>query len=405
VKIIVSHPGRQHVHQMLFALQSKKYLSLFFTTLWDIPNSSIKILKRFFPLFRKTIEKRFFLPLDPTLIRLSVYPEFVRLIISKIFRQSSDQAVWIVDRLHDRYVSRKLKSLDYDIFISFENCSYLSFKQAKKANKITILDLAHVHHSKAIEVREKYPYFKSVISSDSFFERMNQMKDQQNNFVDYFIVLSFFAKETLMNAGISQSKIFLCNIGFDPRSFKPKKDYRSEGALRLLFVGRVSKLKGINIILEAIRMITIDVQLEIIGPVGDAGDLLNYLPGNVIHIPYLDHGTLVSHYQNADIVLSPSYLDSWGMVVLESMACGTPVIVSENTGSKEVVEKGGGIVIPVGDAGSLKEKLEYLFQNRREIETLGRRAAELAETYTWQRYHQNLNEIIEQIYNGHTRRQ
>jgi glycosyltransferase involved in cell wall biosynthesis len=171
-------------------------------------------------------------------------------------------------------------------------------------------------------------------------------------------------------------------------------------------VGTITRRKGIHLIIDAFKKLNIpNSLLEIVGPVSDGGDLLENLPDNIKHVPYLNHDELVSYYQRADVFVFPSYLDSWAMVVLEAMACGTPVIISENTGSRDAVEKGGGFVIPVDDANALMEKILYFYQNPEIIESTGRKAHQIAQHYTWQHYYQNVQRAVEEIYNREIEKQ
>jgi glycosyltransferase involved in cell wall biosynthesis len=79
------------------------------------------------------------------------------------------------------------------------------------------------------------------------------------------------------------------------------------------------------------------------------------------------------------------------------MACGTPVITTENTGAKDAVLQGGGLVIPAGDEEALKNSIRYFYENREQIEIMGRKARQIAEQYTWENYHQQVIAAIEDI--------
>ena len=99
----------------------------------------------------------------------------------------------------------------------------------------------------------------------------------------------------------------------------------------------------------------------------------------------------------------PSYLDSWGRVVLEAMACGTPVIVTENTGVKDAVGANGGRVIPVGDLSQLKEGIFHFYHHRSEVESMGKQARKNAEKYTWEGYRNQVVTKVREIYQERTR--
>ena len=72
-------------------------------------------------------------------------------------------------------------------------------------------------------------------------------------------------------------------------------------------------------------------------------------------------------FNESDVFVFPSYLDSWAMVVVEAMACGLPVLVSENTGAKDVVHESCGEILSVGNYHQLKEKIEYIINDKQYI--------------------------------------
>jgi glycosyltransferase involved in cell wall biosynthesis len=110
------------------------------------------------------------------------------------------------------------------------------------------------------------------------------------------------------------------------------------------------------------------------------------------------HDELKNIYQKASVFVLPSYMDSWGQVVCEAMACGTPVIVSQNTGSKDVVEDGeNGFIVDVANRKQLEEKISYFYHNRSELERMGKNARKSVEHLTWENYYDQINQIIVKI--------
>jgi glycosyltransferase involved in cell wall biosynthesis len=401
--VVVSHTGKQYVHQLCFALQKKGYLKRFIITVWYKPGhwlirNSVRLIQSIFPGFSKIVKKRYFAPLDESLIEIHPITELLRLILSKVSKTDADHWNYYVEQDLDKYVARRLPTLQPDIFVGFENSSLQSFKKAKEMRKITILDLAQVHHNFIIDLRNKYSYFKKALPDDAFFDKVNRNKSAHYQFVDYIFVLSNFAKKTLIDAGIAEEKIYEMHLGFDPDNFKPKKNYTLSGTFHILFVGLITYRKGLHLVLESFRQLNLsDAKLTIVGASTDGEDLLNEYSGLFEYISYMPHNELVTAYQHADIMVFPSYLDSWGMVIPEAMACGTPVIVSENTGSKDVVKQGGGIIIPIDDVEILKEKILFLYNNRQEVERLGREAVVAVQNFTWENYHKQVIGAIDDI--------
>lgn len=404
-RVIVSHPGKQHVHQLCYGLQKSGLLHHFYTSVWLIPDNII--LKCFLLLcpsriadkFIKTLKKRYFKPLDSNFIIQFPYLELIRQLLNGVFKLKSERWIFYVERAHDWYVSFHIKKENPDIVIGYEKAALLTFKKTKALNKVTILDLAQVHYSHIRSLRRDYPEFKAIMPSDYLFETINKVKEEEYKYVDYIITLSNYAKQSLIDANIPEEKIYTVNLGFDPDVFNIKSMYTKQGAFKILFVGTITKRKGIHLILEALKQLNLqEVEFTIVGPMDDGADILDKYKGLFNYVPFLHHNELVKYYQNADVFVFPSLLDSWAMTVVEAMACGTPVIVSEHTGSKDVVKKGGGFIIPVNDVNALSSKIMYLYQNRNELEIIGRKAHEISRMYIWENYYKSINMIIEQVH-------
>ncbi|MDB5240048.1 MAG: hypothetical protein JWP57_673, partial [Spirosoma sp.] len=167
---------------------------------------------------------------------------------------------------------------------------------------------------------------------------------------------------------------------------------------RMLFVGTITYRKGVDLLLQTFKNLDLpNAELVLVGPVSDGRDLLRLCTGSIRYVPFLHQNELATYYQEADVFVFPSYLDSWGQVVLEAMACGTPVIVTENTGAKDALVKGGGFVIPAGNVMALAEKIEYFYNNRAEVERIGREARRVAEQYTWENYYRQVTDALTDI--------
>jgi glycosyltransferase involved in cell wall biosynthesis len=87
------------------------------------------------------------------------------------------------------------------------------------------------------------------------------------------------------------------------------------------------------------------------------------------------------------VLVLPSLEDGFGLVALEAMAAGRPVIVSEHAGVKDVVREGrDGFVVPIRSPDAIAEKLQWLHDHPAERQAMGRAAREQALRYPWARY-------------------
>jgi D-inositol-3-phosphate glycosyltransferase len=185
----------------------------------------------------------------------------------------------------------------------------------------------------------------------------------------------------------------------------------------LLFVGRIEPLKGLDTLIEAIGQMRnaglfIDqpICLTVIGGDPDVspeamsaemarlkalrersgvGDLVTFIGKR-------DQDTLPYYYSAAEAVVMPSYYESFGMVALEAMACGTPVVASEVGGLAFLVQDGiTGYTVPVDEPDALAEKLTVLIEDAALRARMGKQAAHFAQEYAWERIAKKMLNVYE----------
>ena len=170
----------------------------------------------------------------------------------------------------------------------------------------------------------------------------------------------------------------------------------------LLFVGRIEPLKGIDVLIEAIAILRQQgmlVCLSVIGgevegdpeiPNGEMGRLhaLREQYGLTDMIAFLgsrDQDKLPYYYSAADAVVLPSQYESFGMVALEAMACGIPVVASQVGGLAYLIQDGvTGFTVPVDDPHELASRLKILISDEELRQRMGAQAAAVASQYSWE---------------------
>jgi D-inositol-3-phosphate glycosyltransferase len=176
-------------------------------------------------------------------------------------------------------------------------------------------------------------------------------------------------------------------------------------ARMILFVGRIEPLKGLDTLIKAVACLRIKdlaepVHLAVIG--GDPEAVPEEMSTEMARIQKIcdeltvgkmvvflgkrGQDTLPYHYSAAEVVVMPSHYESFGMVALEAMACGTPVIASQVGGLAFLVQDGvTGFHVPDGDDDALCGKLTALLGDPALRLTMGRNAAEYAQNYAWKK--------------------
>jgi len=102
----------------------------------------------------------------------------------------------------------------------------------------------------------------------------------------------------------------------------------------------------------------------------------------------VNQNSLKEFYNKANLFVTPSIEDGFGMVILQAMACGLPVITTKNTGGSEIVDEGvDGFVIPIRDKEKLKEKILLLYQNKDYLLSMSKKAEQKAKNFfSWEIY-------------------
>ena len=226
--------------------------------------------------------------------------------------------------------------------------------------------------------------------------------------------------------GANPRQISVISPGVSLERFQPIDKRQAKAAIGvpedhrlILFVGRVEPLKGIDTLLRAMALVgkctpdcLPDMCVSIVG--GDPsqngrsenaemarlhalraelgiGELVTFLGAK-------DQDTLQYYYSAAEMVVMPSHYESFGMVALEAMACGTPVIASEVGGLAFVVRNGvTGFHVPERDPGALAEKIKLLLDDDVLRLRLSRRAVCWAESYGWPVIANQLLELFREV--------
>ncbi len=186
-----------------------------------------------------------------------------------------------------------------------------------------------------------------------------------------------------------------------------------------LFVGRIEPLKGVDILIQAMaqldaRDLARPFHLAVIG--GEVGVAPQDMSAEMMRLQKLcddlrmgsmvvflgkrSQDTLPYYYSAAEVVVMPSLYESFGMVALEAMACGVPVIASEVGGLGYLVQNGvTGYTIPDSDPQALSEKLALLLGNPALRNEMGRRAAEYAADYAWEKIAAQIAALYHEVAN------
>jgi len=183
----------------------------------------------------------------------------------------------------------------------------------------------------------------------------------------------------------------------------------------LLFVGRIETLKGIDALIEALALMRQSGEQVCLAVIGGDPDLSpealsdemtrlqamreQYgLQESVAFLGRKSQDTLPYYYSAAEAVVVPSHYESFGMVALEAMACGTPVVASQVGGLAFLVQDGiTGFTVPVDEPSTLAARLTELVQNPGLREQMGHQAAVFAREYDWEKITERMIKLYKEV--------
>jgi len=175
--------------------------------------------------------------------------------------------------------------------------------------------------------------------------------------------------------------------GVPSRTFRPVETATNPQprSLRLLFVGNWRDgRKGLPVLLQAfarLRARGLALELDV---VGDGGSAPPSLPGVTFHGKVVAETDLVRHYQRCDVFVSPALgQESFGIVLLEAMACGRPVVCSDIAGYRQVVDPGGACLVPPSNPEALVEAIVPLCGDPARRQVMGEVNRRRAEAFDW----------------------
>ena len=180
------------------------------------------------------------------------------------------------------------------------------------------------------------------------------------------------------------------------RKRRARKLGLKDGERIILFVGRIEPLKGIDILISAAAQLHEDENFRVLIVGGDdrargadrraarTGGAARHRPPHLVRRRGRRTTQLPLYYNAADVCVVPSYYESFGLVAVESMACGTPVVASRVGGlTSTVIDGETGYLIPWRCPEPFAERLELLLDNDELRASFGRAAREAVERFRW----------------------
>jgi len=402
--ILLSHPiGNEFVREALVAFDQAGLLTEFWTAIsWNPKSPVSRALPRS---LRDLLGRRSF----PESVRSRTHTlpirEAVRLLAGAAgFSSPHETGAFSIDAVFrelDRKVAARLKKTSNVRGVyAYEDGALESFRAARDLNRQRIYDLPigywRVGQQIFAEEAERQPEWASTLTGTLDSAEKLDRKDDELRLATRVIVASTFTKKTLTDSPCT-AEIDIVPYGA-PRAISTEI-VQSSGKLKILFAGSLGQRKGLSYLLAAIEKLAGAVDLTLIGrktaancaPVAAAVRKYRWLPT-------LTHAAMLQEMHSHDVLVLPSLFEGFGLVILEAMAQGTPVITTDHTAGPDIIENEvDGFIVPIRSAEAIAKKLDLLERDRERLMSTKLAAKRKAQSMGWDGYRQRLVRVAREV--------
>jgi glycosyltransferase involved in cell wall biosynthesis len=397
VKVLVSHPGLQHSHQLAWALEETGHLAEFWSGVPVRDSRKVGVAK-----LNHWTSKLRQVPINSDKRRHAVlFPLLERYVISRIPDQWASDFSHRLDHLYDWWVARRVAALRPEVVVCYENAALRTFEAAKRIGAICILDAASVHYA------TQRQQLMSLGRANPKW--VDAQKAREIELADAVLTCSRLAASTYAAAGVLEGKLDAVPLGADLYPEGVATEKRTSPTLRFVFVGALRVVKGVDVLLDIFEQMeneAIPAHLTLIGGVAEASLATRARSlTNVTLLPFVAHPAVFEEMARHDVLLLPSRFDSFGMVVPEAMVVGLPALVTDQVGAKCIIEQhpDAGWIVPF-QREAIREKILDLIARPDQLRLASIAARHAARDYNWINYRKRVVMTLERIYTDKKRR-
>jgi alpha-maltose-1-phosphate synthase len=394
MKILLSHPtGNENVRQAVLAFSEADSLGEFWTCLaWNREGMLNRVLPA--PL-RAQLGRRAL----PEVVRSHTRTVPAREIGRLFFNLFGIDAV--MQHLDRRVAVRLRTKGDFDLAYAYEDGALATFRAARELGVHRVYDLPIGYWRVAQEIyaeeQEREPAWAETLTGTRDSEEKLARKEEELQLANRIVVASSFTRETLAAAGAT-APISVIPYG-GPIVSPDESAHKKSDRLRVLFVGSLGQRKGLSYLLQAMEAVGPVAELTLIGrktsehcfPLEEATHRHRW-------IPTLPHEQLLGEMQRHDVLVLPSLFEGFGLVILEAMAQGLPVMTTPHTAGPDLIEEGiDGFVVPIRSSEAIAEKLDLLAAESARLTEMKAAARRKAANRPWEDYRSAMVEMAREV--------
>jgi starch synthase len=294
---------------------------------------------------------------------------------------------------HDFQVAKSLSS-DLDAIYTYEDAAKRTFAAAKKKGIATLYELPLGYYQGVADEINRARQERIHLQPEAYTEPnwKQARKNGELQLADAVIVPCTWALNSLRFSNAGDKKPVIKVPYGTPADEVSARSAPPDGPFTVLFAGYIGLRKGVPHLIEAWEKLQLkNARLWLAGSLNLPKDYLREHAASFEYLGAIPRVELLQRMQQADLFVFPSLAEGFGLVIGEAMASGVPVLTTMNTGGPELIEDGReGWCVAAHEVEPLIERIEWAYQNREALATMGQQARHRAEQWTWTDYRREL---------------
>jgi glycosyltransferase involved in cell wall biosynthesis len=262
----------------------------------------------------------------------------------------------------DAYAAARLPA-DVEHLIAFNGQALKQFRAARQAGYRSLTLVSANSHIRQVarrhaEARQRYPL------EGSWTTRLVERNLAEYKRAERIFVASQYVRESFLEQGFAAERLVDFPLTPDPR-YAVRTPPAPSGRFEIVYVGSLAVHKGVPLLIDAVRQLPgADIALVLVGGWGTRG-MRRFVERACAADSRIrvSPGDPLEHLRSASVCVHPAYEDGFAYAAAEALACGVPLIVSEDTGMKELIDvPSKGLILPTGDLDALTEAIEVAYR-------------------------------------------
>ena len=261
----------------------------------------------------------------------------------------------------DAYAARRLPAAEH--LIAFNGQALTQFRAATRHDYESLSLVSANSHLRRV-VRQHARAYRQYPLERSWATHLVRRNVTEYAKADRIYVGSEYTRESFIEEGFGDELLSHFQFTPDPR-YQSNDSPQTSDTFNVVYVGSLTVAKGVPLLVDAVRRLShLDIRLVLVGGWASRG-MRRFIQTACAEDPRISTGPgdPLPHLRSASLYVHPSYEDGFAYAPVEALACRVPVIVSDDTGMKDLIDSPRtGLILPTGDLRALTEAIEAAYR-------------------------------------------